>query len=168
MHRSTCTMTGHQRVSCRAHHGLKSGIAARITRGPSYVTARPTRIGAIRIPLYSTLSALCYNSMPIPRFQSVPRLCLFYAWLPVCQSPQGIMPGHHFTQPVLIRIEALDILLFQSASSHYLLLFVSCLQGMPGTTSYVTTCQNWRSSNSWRRPPVQSAWEEHPSISWAS
>ena len=97
MHRSTCTMTGHQRVSCRAHHGLKSGIAARITRGPSYVTARPTRIGAIRIPLYSTLSALCYNSMPIPRFQSVPRLCLFYAWLPVCQSPQGIMPGHHLT-----------------------------------------------------------------------
>ena len=41
-------------------------------------------------PLYSTLSALCYNSMPIPLFQSVPQLCLFYA-----SPPQGIMPGHH-------------------------------------------------------------------------
>ena len=35
------------------------------------------------------------------------------------------------------------------------ILSVSSPRG-PGTTSYVTTCQNWRSSNSQRRSPVQS------------
>jgi len=96
-----------ERGAAAAHHGLKSGMAGRITRGPSYVTAcvaYSDKDGAIRIPL---------------------SVLLVYAWLSV-SSPRGICP--------------------------------------PGTTSYVTTCQNWRSSNSRRHSPVQSTLEEHPSM----
>ena len=94
------------------HHGLKSGMVGRITRGPSYVTAYTvplTRIGAIRIPLFRIICAttiLCFACLSV-------------------SSPRGICP--------------------------------------PPTTSYVTTCQNWRSSNSRRHSPVQSTSEEHPS-----
>ena len=66
----------------------------------------------------------------------------------------------------LTRIGAIGISLFQSVPKHFLPLFyawlsVSSPQGMLSTTSYVTTCQNWRSSNSRRHPPVQSTSEEH-------
>jgi len=82
-----------------AHHGLKSGIAGRITRGPSYVTA--CRLGPRQglgpfASLYSTLSdlscatilSLCSTgtegySVPVTPC-TLPILCLA-----VCQFPSG-------------------------------------------------------------------------------
>ena len=101
----------------------------------------------------------------------MPNLLFFHIIysMPGCLAVfQGIIPRHHLICHSLLCCLDKDwgISLFQSVPKHFLLLFyawlsVNSLRGMLSTTSYVTTCQNWRSSNSRRHPPVQSTSEEH-------